>query len=142
FSIGSNITFLNSTSEPSACKAICPLEAVQLVPSFTKSPFSHTLMELPTHSMIMVFHSPSGFSELSVRLTMRRPLPSVIPQLSFGPRRFSISGTVMSSTMHQKSPASPCCIWHSIDLGNILYKALGVEACTSTPQLPGLFAKR
>ena len=46
----------------------------------------------------MVFHCPSGFSELSVRLIILLPLPSVMPQFSLGPRRFSISGTVISSS--------------------------------------------
>src|SRR5215213_10599695 len=72
---GTSSNFLNSTSEPSACNATCPLDAVQLKPEFTRSPFSQTLMVLPAHSMIMVFHWPGAFSELPVRLSMRRFLP-------------------------------------------------------------------
>src|SRR5688572_1501049 len=87
---------LNSTSAPSACSAICPLVAVQLYPLFTRSLFTHTLTESPTHSSFIEFHSPKGFSDPSVRFTTRRSLPSVIPQFSFGPLRFSISGTSMS----------------------------------------------
>src|SRR6476661_1957358 len=76
-------SFLNSTSEPSACNAILPLSAVQLLPYFTRSPLTHIFIDLSTHSMIMVFHCPSGFSELSVRLIILLPLPSVMPQFSF-----------------------------------------------------------
>ena len=36
------------------------------------------------------------------------------------PRRLAMSGTAMSSPMHQKSPALVWCSWHSIDCGNIL----------------------
>ncbi len=53
-----------------------------------------------------------------------------------------MSGAWMSSTMTQKSPASPLFICTSIDLGNILYRARGVEECTSTPQLPPWPGKR
>ena len=72
--------------------------------------------------MTMVFHWPSGFSEPSVRFRIRRASPSAPPHFSsaFRGRRFSMSGTLMSSWMHQKSPASPLIIWTSIDCGNIL----------------------
>jgi hypothetical protein len=48
--------------------------------------------------------------------------PSAPPHFCpcFRGRRVSISSTSMSSWMHQKSPASPLCIWTSIDCGNIL----------------------
>ncbi len=73
---------------------------------------------------------------------MRRALPSVTPQDSRGPRRSTMSSTWISSAMHQKSPAFPWSICTSSDFGNIRYKARGVEACTSTPQFPGLPGNR
>jgi thiamine biosynthesis lipoprotein len=112
----------NSTSEPSACSAIRPRSAVQLKPSFTRSPFTHTLIPRSRASTISVFHWPSGFSEPSVRLRMRRASPSLPPHFSpsLRGRRRSMSATSMFSLMHQKSPAFSCIICTSIDCGNIL----------------------
>ena len=59
---------------------------------------------------------------------MRRFLSPSTPQRSSGPRRATMSGTVMSSPMHQKSPALPWWSWTSIDCGNIPYSRRGVEA--------------
>src|SRR5882762_5953249 len=140
--IGVSASFRNSTSDPSDCKAIRPRSAVASEPSFTRSPLTQTLIERPTASTTMVFHSPTGFSELSVRLRMRRALPSVVPHRAGGPRRRSMSGTWMSSTMHQKSPAFPCSICTSMERGNIPYRARGVDACTNTQAFPGAAAKR
>jgi hypothetical protein len=70
----------------------------------------------------MRFQSPSGFSEPSVRLRMRRASPSALPHFS-APRRgrrVSMSSTEMSSRITQKSPAFPLIICTSIDCGNIL----------------------
>ena len=69
--------------------------------------------------MRMWFHSPTGFSESSVRFLMRLAAPSRVPHFSAGPRRATISSTQMSSQMHQKSPALPWCIWTSMEAGNM-----------------------
>ena len=112
----------NSTSEPSAWSAIRPRSAVQLKPSFTRSPLTHTLTARSRASTTIVFHWPGGFSDPSVRFRMRRASPSLPPHFSpsLRGRRFSMSGTSMFSLMHQKSPAFSCIIWTSIDCGNIL----------------------
>ena len=53
--MGVRTTFRNSTSEPSACRAICPRVAVQLVPRLTNWSFTHTLMVSATHSGSVTF---------------------------------------------------------------------------------------
>ena len=99
-----------------------PCDAVAPWPRFTSVPFTQTVTVSPRASTTIVFHSPSGFSEPSVRFRMRRASPSAPPHFSAGVRgrRASMSGTAMSSWMHQKSPAFPLCICTSIDFGNIL----------------------
>jgi len=81
------------------------------------SPLTQTLIVRPRASTTMVFHSPGGFSDPSVRLRMRRASPSLPPHFWPAPRgrRFSMSGTSMFSSMHQKSPAFWCSICTSID---------------------------
>jgi hypothetical protein len=56
-----------------------PPLAVALLPSLTRSPLTHTFSVSPRASITMLFHSPSGFSELSVRFRMRRASFSVPP---------------------------------------------------------------
>ena len=58
-----------------------PRSAVLLKPSLTKSPLTVTFNVRPRASIAVVFHSPSGFSELSVRLRIRRASPSNPPFL-------------------------------------------------------------
>jgi hypothetical protein len=72
-------TLRNSTSVPSAWIAILPWSAVASTPSLTRSPLTQTVTDRPRASMTMVFHCPSGFSEPSVRLRMRRASPSAPP---------------------------------------------------------------